>query len=221
MILSRVPRLSIVGISILTLSACYGPEQGADYDRNANARQGAILGGALGAGVGAIIADDHGKGALIGGIIGATGGAAMGGILDHQEAELKKRLDGNNIRIENTGDQLVLTMPEDILFDVDSTFVYPSARDDILVVADVMQKYPDSSVDVIGHADSTGAGSYNQGLSERRANAVGIILREGGMAAKRVSTYGYGETRPVATNQTKRGKALNRRVEIVITPDKV
>ena len=216
---SRISRLSIVGISILMLSACHGPEENVGYDKHANARQGAILGGVVGAGIGAVITDDHGKGALIGSVVGAAGGAAIGGMLDQQEAELKERLDNKNVLIENTGEQLVLTIPQDILFDVDSVVVYPAIRDDILTVADVMQKHPESSVDVIGHADSTGTESYNQDLSERRADAVGVILREGGMEAERVITYGYGETRPAATNQTEEGKALNRRVEIVITPD--
>jgi outer membrane protein OmpA-like peptidoglycan-associated protein len=87
-----------------------------------------------------------------------------------------------------------------------------------MAVADNLRSYPDSTVQVVGHTDNTGSASYNQALSERRANAVADILMNGGVAFERIQTYGRGENQPVASNLTEEGKRQNRRVEIVILP---
>jgi outer membrane protein OmpA-like peptidoglycan-associated protein len=177
------------------------------------------MGGLIGAGTGAVIADNDAKGAIIGGILGAAGGAALGTSLDRQEAELRRQLD-DDVQIVNTGDRLILTMPQDILFDVDSATVRPVLRDDLFKVADSLQRYPDTTVQVVGHTDSDGAASYNQQLSQRRANAVADVLMSGGVPYGRVNAFGRGEDQPVASNLTAEGKQQNRRVEIVILPNR-
>jgi OOP family OmpA-OmpF porin len=73
-----------------------------------------------------------------------------------------------------------------------------------------------SAVAIEGHTDWIGTDAYNQGLSERRANAVMNYLVDHGVAASRLSTTGYGESRPIASNQTREGRALNRRVELLV-----
>ena len=72
---------------------------------------------------------------------------------------------------------------------------------------------------VVGHTDNTGAASYNQQLSERRANAVADVLMQGGVSFGRIQTFGRGENQPIADNLTDSGRAQNRRVEIVILPN--
>ena len=116
------------------------------------------------------------------------------------------------------GDRLIVTMPQDILFAVDSATVNSSLRGDLLTVANSLREYPRSRVQVVGHTDNTGSAAYNQGLSERRANSVADVLTSGGVSYDRIQAFGRGEDQPVASNLTTEGRAQNRRVEIVILP---
>lgn len=219
MIAARKSVLLLSGASLLLASACSDPSATGGTNPNQNAQQGAIAGGLIGAGLGAVINDgNRGRGALVGGILGAAGGAVVGNALDRQAAELRQEL-GNEVQIVNTGDRLILTMPQDILFDVSSFTVSQSLRGDLFSVAQNLQRYPDSSVQVVGHTDSTGSASYNQTLSERRANAVADVLIQGGVAPARIRAIGRGEDQPVASNLTPEGRTQNRRVEIVILPN--
>lgn len=204
--------------SLLAATACTDPAYLGGTDPNQKTRQGAFLGGILGAGIGALTSKDKAKGAIIGGVAGAATGAVAGSFLDRQEADLRRDLQSQDIQITNTGDRLVVTMPQDILFDVDSAAVKPSLRADLLTVAQSLQKYPQSRVQVVGHTDNTGSAAYNQALSERRANSVADVLMEGGVPFERIETIGRGEDQPVASNLTEEGRARNRRVEIVILP---
>ena len=215
---ARKPILILSAASLLLVTACTDPAHLGGTDPNKNTKQGALLGGILGAGIGALTAKDTKKGVIIGGIAGATTGAIAGNFLDKQEAELRRDLENQNIQITNTGDRLIVTMPQDILFAVDSAQVNGSLRSDLLTVAQSLQSYPDSRVQVVGHTDNTGGASYNQGLSERRANAVANVLMNGGVPFSRIETFGRGEDQPVASNLTEQGRAQNRRVEIVILP---
>jgi outer membrane protein OmpA-like peptidoglycan-associated protein len=219
MIRARNPLLILSGASLLLATACTDPNYVAGSDPNRNAKTGAIMGGLIGAGTGAVIADNDAKGAIIGGIIGAAGGAALGTSLDRQEAELRRQLD-EDVQITNTGDRLILTMPQDILFAVDSFDIRPDLRADLFKVADSLQRYPDTTVQVVGHTDSDGAASYNQSLSQRRANAVADVLMDGGVPYGRINAFGRGEDQPVASNLTPEGKQQNRRVENVILPNR-
>ncbi len=213
---ARKPLLLLSGASLLLATACTDPAQVSGTDQRT--KEGAALGGVLGAGLGALVSDNKVKGAVIGGVIGAAGGAVVGSSLDRQAAELRQQLD-NDVQITNTGDRLILTMPQDILFDVDSTTIYPGLRGDLLTVAQSLNDYPNTTVQVVGHTDSDGDAGYNQRLSERRANAVADVLLEGGVPFSRVRTFGRGENQPVASNLTEAGKRQNRRVEIVILPN--
>ena len=213
---TRTPLLLLSGASLLVATACTDPAAMGGQDTQ-KTRQGALIGGLLGAGAGALASDDRAKGALIGGAIGAAGGAVVGNALDRQAAELRQQLD-NDVGITNTGDRLIVTMPQDILFAVDSFDIRPGLRQDLFSVADSLQRYPDTRVQVVGHTDSDGAASYNQRLSERRADTVANVLLSGGVQASRINAFGRGEDQPVASNLTPEGKAQNRRVEIIIVP---
>lgn len=210
----------LASAAVLALAACDGPRnlEGSD-SAPTKTTQGALIGGLVGAVTGAVASDNKGKGAVIGGAIGALGGAAIGNALDKQEAELRRDLENDRVKITNTGDRLIVTLPEDILFAVDSARVNSALRGDLLTVSDSLRSYPDSTVQVVGHTDNTGAAAYNQDLSERRANAVADVLMDGGVSFNRIQTFGRGEDQPIASNLTAEGKAQNRRVEIVILPN--
>ena len=206
--------------SAFFLAACTDPATlTVQEDPNKNAKQGALLGGLIGAGVGAIANDsDPLLGALAGGAIGAAGGGVIGNQLDRQAAELRQQLANDGITIVNAGDRLIVTVPNDITFDTDSSTVRPALRADLVNVGQNLVNYPNSNVQIIGHTDSDGEASYNLGLSERRANAVADILQANGVSFSRITTVGQGENNPIASNLTPEGKAQNRRVEIVVVP---
>ncbi|MEO0912135.1 MAG: OmpA family protein [Pseudomonadota bacterium] len=205
--------LILIAATGLGLAACTNPDGSANRTGT-----GAALGGLLGAATGAIVSDNDRRGAVIGGIAGAAIGAGIGNVLDRQAADLEREIGGSGARIINTGDQLIVRMPEAITFATESAVVRASIQDDILAIARNLQQYPDSTVQVIGHTDNTGTRSFNQGLSERRAAAVASLLRQGGVPRSRIVAFGRGETQPLASNGTSEGRAANRRVEIVITP---
>jgi len=205
---------------LLALTACVDPNAYPD-DPNARTKNGAIIGGILGAAAGVATAGDGDelKGALIGGAIGAGTGALIGADLDRQAAELRGSLSGN-VSVTNMGDYLVVNMPQDLLFATDSASLRPDLQRDLSAVAASLLKYPNSRVEVIGHTDNTGAAAYNQDLSLRRATAVTSVLRSAGVPGGRLAAYGRGEDQPIASNLTPEGRAQNRRVEIIIRPTK-
>ncbi len=207
--------------SAMFLGACTDPGTlNLPSDPNQNAKQGALLGGLVGAGVGAIANNSNpGLGALAGAAVGAAGGGLIGNQLDRQAAELRQQLANQGITVTNAGDRLIVTVPNDISFDTDSATVRPALRADLVRVGQNLTRYPNSSVQVIGHTDSDGEASYNQVLSERRARSVADILQANGVSGARISTIGLGENRPAASNLTPEGKARNRRVDIEIIPN--
>jgi outer membrane protein OmpA-like peptidoglycan-associated protein len=176
---------------------------------------GALIGAAIGATKES--GSDRLKNAALGAAIGAIAGGAIGNVLDQQAAELRGQV-GGNVQIINEGSQLRVVMPQDILFAVDSAVLQPTLVNDLRAVAQSLQKYPNSTVQVIGHTDNTGAAAYNQDLSQRRAGSVAAVLRDYGVPGGRIVAIGRGEDQPVASNLTPEGQAQNRRVEIIIRP---
>jgi len=206
--------------AVVVLGACTDPSTiGGPNDPNQKRNQGALIGAGAGAVLGSILSNDKSDGAIIGAVVGGAVGAGIGYNLDQQERELRRDLDNNGVQITNTGDRLIVTLPNDILFGVDSTAVRPDLRSDLGVLARSMQNYPNSTIQIVGHADSDGDASYNQRLSEGRANAVASVLTGNGVAFNRIQAFGRGEDQPVASNLTPEGKAQNRRVDIVILPN--
>lgn len=181
-------------------------------------------GAAIGAGLGAVLgaatgrSGDRTEAAIRGAAIGGAAGAGIGYSLDRQEADLRNSINNDNVRITNTGDRLIVTLPQDITFATDSFAVRPDLQRDLRAVAGNLQAYPNSTIQIVGHTDSDGDAGYNQTLSERRANAVADILIGAGVPFNRIQTFGRGESQPVASNLSPQGKAQNRRVEIVILP---
>ena len=209
--------------STLALGACTNPSLLGNNpgDPNRNTRQGALLGAASGALLGALVSKDGKRGdrALAGALVGGAVGAGVGYGLDQQEADLRRDLGNDNVSIQNTGDRLIVTLPQDILFATDSFAVRSDLTRDLNTVASNLQAYPNSTIQIVGHTDSDGDAAYNQQLSERRANTVADVLLDAGIPFARLLTFGRGESQPLASNLDPAGKSQNRRVEIVILPN--
>ena len=209
--------LPLAAAAGLALTACQQPLPNQTGNQT---QQGALIGAGIGALAGSLTGDDTDeriRNAAIGAAAVGAVGAAVGYSLDRQEAELRAELGQGTIT--NTGNQLVVTLPQDVLFATDSATVSGGSQSDLLAVATSLNRYPQSTVNVIGHTDNVGEAAYNQDLSERRAQSVSSVLISGGVAPQRVVSVGRGENQPVATNQTPAGRQQNRRVEIIITPN--
>jgi len=183
---------------------------------------GAGIGSLVGAGLGAIIANntggDGGRGALIGAGVGLLTGGAIGQYMDDQEAIIRRQLQGSGVSVTRTGNNIVLNMPQDITFAVGRSGLRSNMTKTLNSVALVLNKYNRTLVSIKGHSDSDGSSSYNQTLSENRAQSVSNYLASRRVSRQRLITRGYGETRPIASNNSSTGKAKNRRVEIHIIP---
>ncbi len=191
---------------------------GANEAAKTKTAKGAAIGAASGAIVGGVIGHRSGHtagGAVIGGVAGGVIGGAIGYKLDKQAKELEKI---PNTEVKREEDRLVVTMAEAVLFDVNSAALKPEAKNTLGEMADVMTRYPDTDILVKGHTDSTGSEVYNQELSERRAKSVRNYLIDKGVSNPRITAIGFGETMPVAPNDTFEGRQKNRRVEIEIKP---
>jgi outer membrane protein OmpA-like peptidoglycan-associated protein len=155
---------------------------------------------------------------IVGAGIGGLAGAAIGSYMDRQERELRARTAGTDVQVIRRGDDLILNMPSGITFAFNQADVQPQFRPTLDEVAQVLAQYNQTYVDVYGHTDSVGSDSYNQQLSERRAVAVADYLSSRGVQRARLGVLGYGETQPIASNETEDGRAANRRVELKIVP---
>src|SRR6185503_12078681 len=145
-------------------------------------------------------------------------GAGIGHYMDQQYQNLRPRLAGTGVGVTRVSEsQIMLNFPADLTFDFDRADVKGGFVPTLQNVASVLSQYPQTTVDVYGHADSTGADAYNQDLSERRAMNVGSVLMQGGVIRQRLAVQGYGESRPIASNDSAQGRERNRRVEVYIS----
>ena len=155
---------------------------------------------------------------IVGAGIGALAGAGAGYYMDEQEKKLRLQTAGSGVNVIRDGDSLVLDMPSEVTFGVDSANIDAGFRNTLDQVASTLTQYEKTYVDVMGHTDSTGSDAYNQTLSERRASAVADYLSIRGVQSARLATRGYGESQPKASNLDPAGRLANRRVEIRLVP---
>jgi outer membrane protein OmpA-like peptidoglycan-associated protein len=206
-----IRKTSILLLAALLAAAC------ATNDPNQKAKQGAGAGAAAGAIVGAIIGNQSGNnrtGAVVGAAAGAAIGAALGHRMDQQQKELQK-IQGVEVSRPAEG-EIAVNLTNDILFDFNSSSLRAESQQTLAALASNFRNYPDEQVTIEGHTDSIGTPSYNQTLSQQRASAVSGYLSAEGVPSARITSIGYGETRPKASNDTPEGRQLNRRVEIHI-----
>lgn len=179
--------------------------------------EGAIIGAAAGGAIGGVIGNQTGstaRGAIIGAVVGGTAGAIIGHQMDQQAKELSQNIKGATV--ERVGEGIQVTFASGLLFAFDSDQIQPTAGTNLTELASSLQKYPESQLLIVGHTDNVGDDSYNQSLSQRRANSAAAYLAAQGVARTRLATSGKGESEPVTTNETDAGRQTNRRVEVAI-----
>lgn len=215
----RILISSTAAIALLGTSGCV-------TDPNTGERKvsrtaiGAGLGGTLGYLLGGVVGGDTAR--IIGAGIGGSAGAVLGKRFDDQIRELDEELEGTGVEVEEIGDQdaILVRLPDGVTFARGSADINPGFYDSLNAVAESLIQYPNSLVDVYGFTDTTGSDALNQGLSERRAQAVANYLSARGVAAARIESRGYGESYDFLRVKTADGvdEPLNRRVEIKIIP---
>jgi outer membrane protein OmpA-like peptidoglycan-associated protein len=180
--------------------------------------QGALIGAAAGAATGAAASKHNAKGAGIGALVGALAGAGIGHYLENKEraAQELDAIPDSNVEIE--GDSVVVTFAGEVMFDSGSRNLSPGALSRLDSVAATINRYADADVIVKGHTDSQGPEDANMRLSEDRAVMVKNHLVLKNVDVRRITTLGFGESQPMATNATPEGRAMNRRVEIELRP---
>lgn len=188
-------------------------------------QKGAVIGTVGGGVAGAVIGKATGNtvlGTIIGATVGGVTGAIIGHKMDKQAEEMKNNLpDAQVIRV---GEGIVIELNNKILFGFDQSDLSSIAKTNLDKLVVILQKYPDTNIEIQGHTDSKGTILYNQQLSERRALAVASYLSGYGIqpsrvviASSRLTTIGFGEKLPKYTNETTDGQAQNRRVEFLVT----
>jgi outer membrane protein OmpA-like peptidoglycan-associated protein len=219
---THLARAALVAATSAVLAAgCYTTDPYTGEREMNKTSKGAMIGAAAGAAVGLLSGDsavERRQRALLGAGIGGLAGAGVGAYMDKQEATLREQLRGTGVSVTRMGDHITLNMPGNITFQTDSYDLNSSFFRVLDSVAVVLTEYKQTIVEVAGHTDSTGTEQYNQRLSEQRANTVAQYLTARGIAADRIITIGAGESRPVASNDTAEGRALNRRVELTLAP---
>ena len=181
-------------------------------------QKGAVIGTAGGAAVGAVIGKAAGNtalGAIIGATVGGVTGAVIGRKMDKQAEEIKKQVP--DAKVERVGEGIVVEFNSKILFGFDRSDLTNPAEGNLNDLVTILNKYPDTNIEIQGHTDNAGTDEYNQGLSERRAGSVSAYIRGKGITSSRISIKGFGESAPKYTNDTEDGRALNRRVDFLIT----
>jgi outer membrane protein OmpA-like peptidoglycan-associated protein len=223
----QVVKIVVTGFLAASLMACAGAtrqQTGTGVGAGTGAVVGAVLGQAIGRNTEATL-----LGAGIGAAVGAVAGNQIGAYMDRQERDLRDALAASEAASvtrtreavaaseargrQETMEVLTATFRSEVMFDFDSAALKPGAYAELQRVADVLVRYPDTSIVVEGHTDNRGGEAYNQVLSEKRAQAVRTALVEIGVAAERIQAVGYGESRPISSDD-----AVNRRVSITIRP---
>jgi len=180
-------------------------------------KEGTAIGAGAGAAIGAIMGNQSGHtvlGAILGAAVGGAAGAYIGNYMDKQAEEMQRDIQG--AKIERVGEGIKITFDSGILFDVDKATLKDEAKTNIDKLAVILKKYPDTNVLIEGHTDATGTEEHNLELSRERAQSVSNYLAQLGVDPARFTATGYGESQPIASNDTQEGRQQNRRVELAV-----
>lgn len=181
-------------------------------------QKGAVVGTAAGGGMGAIIGKVSGNtalGAIIGAAVGGATGAVIGHKMDKQAEAIKATVP--DAKVERVGEGIVVEFSSNILFGFDKSLLSFDAKANLDKLVTVLNEYKDTDIELQGHTDNKGSESYNQNLSEKRAQTVSGYLAAKGISSGRLNIKGFGESAPKYDNDTESGRTQNRRVEFLIT----
>jgi outer membrane protein OmpA-like peptidoglycan-associated protein len=203
---------------------------GCDTTRKINKRdKGAAIGAAGGAVIGGVIGNNVGNknntalGAILGAVIGGVAGGIIGNKMDKQAEKIKTEIPG--AKVERVGEGIDVTFDENnpdgtkagVYFETNKYNISSNSKLALDKLQQIFAEYPETNILIEGHTDNVGTDEYNMGLSERRARSVTDYLRSAGVSSSRLITKWYGETQPKVPNDSDANKALNRRVQFVIT----
>ncbi|GEQ86401.1 membrane protein [Patiriisocius marinistellae] len=218
-----IKKISILAMSIVLVAGMTSCEA----TRNANNKQkGAVIGATGGAVLGAILGNNIGKGgngelgAVIGGVVGGGAGVLIGNRMDKQAQKIETEIPG--AKVERVDDGIVVTFDENsgVYFETAKYNINSASQSTLDKLAGVLIEYPDTNVLVVGHTDSVGSDVNNMTLSKNRAMSVtNYFTGTKGLSSSRFTTNWYGEQSPMGDNATAEGRAMNRRVNIVIVPN--
>ncbi len=215
-------------LSIAMLGGCT-TEPGLVESSNSNATGGAVLGAMAGALIGANSGSHSGRNALLGAAIGAAAGGAIGYSIDNQANEIARALGtgvnndplaaldpNNDLIVSKTNTYVKIMFRDRMMFSSGSANLQSRAKSKVKKVGQLLANYPQTVVGVAGFTDNQGSYSYNQGLSQRRANTVANILAVNGYP----TTRGCSFDKAIAPNNSATNRGLNRRVEVYLYSDK-
>lgn len=206
---------AILALSLALTGCTTDPFTG--EEKVSNTGKGAGIGAAAGAVAGAVFGGPR-RAVLIGAGIGALLGGGVGLYMDKQEDKLREQLSASGVSVTRSGNNIILNMPGNVTFATDSSDINANFYQVLDSVVLVLNEFEKTYIDITGHTDNTGAAEYNLRLSEARANSVARYLEHHKVIPQRIITRGDGIENPVATNDTPEGRALNRRVELMLTP---
>jgi len=187
-------------------------EKDTTTDTGIGAKIGAFFGGIFGDGK-----NDAVKGATNGAVAGAAGGYIWSKNMQEQKKEMEQATKGTGIEVSKTADnQLKLQIPSDVSFDVGKADIKPKMRPVLDKFAQSLNTYPETTVRIVGHTDSTGGDAINDPLSVKRAASARAYIVRHGVEGDRVAINGRGSHEPIADNGTAQGRARNRRVDIFV-----
>ncbi len=211
-------RILVLAASAIAVTACAtDPLTGGSIWGNTG--RGAAIGAIVG-GIGGVFAGGNdGRNAAVGAAVGALAGAGIGRYMDGQEEDMKRRTMASGIGLQRVGDTIELIMPADITFSQGSASLAPGFMPWLDKVAESLNQYPQTTIDIVGHASTEGAEDTNLQLSLNRANAVRAYLQGKGVLSQRMATGGAGELQPlVYPDNTEAKRSQNRRVQVVLRP---
>jgi outer membrane protein OmpA-like peptidoglycan-associated protein len=204
---------------LATTAACVTNPETGEREISQKGAIGGVLGAVVGYFAGDIIGGKRDRTErAIGAGVGAVAAAAIGTYMDKQEAELRRKTAGTGVVVEREGDELLLTMPAGITFPINSYEIQPQFYSTLDQVAQTLNAYPATLIDVYGHTDPSGGDAINIPLSKNRAESVANYLSQRGVNRTRIATQGFGSSQAIADNGTEAGRAQNRRVELRVVP---
>lgn len=201
----RIIGIVLLAISLTNCSTWNRSQKGAAVGTGAGAATGAVIGRATG---------NTALGAIIGGTVGGVAGAIIGKQMDKQAEEMKR--DIPEAKVTRVDEGILLELNGEILFGFDKSDLTSTAQQNLNELVTILQKYPDTDIEIQGHTDDKGSNTYNNKLSEQRANSVKSYLVQHNISSSRLAAIGFGETAPKYPNDTEANRALNRRVVFLV-----
>ena len=208
---------------ILMISSCETIKKTSNQDK------GVVIGTAGGAVIGGVIGNNVGNknnsalGAILGAVVGGVAGGIIGNKMDRQAEKIKTEIPG--AKVERVGEGIDVTFDENnpdgskagVYFETNKYNISSNSKLALDKLQKIFAEYPETNILIEGHTDNVGTDTYNMGLSQRRATAVGDYLKAAGVSSSRLIIKWYGESQPKVENTSDANRALNRRVQFVIT----